>query len=88
MEERENPTLQIEISRVSRECDETDKENNKHILQQMQIQREKWCPHNRNAFFWYFYCVNDTSKVNMDALQMTHCLLCHSQPIISMNSRK
>jgi len=31
MEERENPTLQIEISRVSRECDETDKENNKHF---------------------------------------------------------
>jgi hypothetical protein len=26
MEERENPTLQIEISRVSRKCDETDKE--------------------------------------------------------------
>jgi hypothetical protein len=80
--------LQIEISRVSRKCDEIDKENMKHILQQLQIQRRKWCPHNRNALCWSFYCVIDTSKVNMDALQMMHCLLCHSQPIVSMNSKK
>ncbi len=79
--------MQIEISRVLRKCDEIDKEKTKHILEQLQIQRRKWCPRNRNALCWSFYCINDTSKVNPDAPQMMHCLLCH-QPIVSMNSKK
>jgi hypothetical protein len=85
MEERENPNLQIEINIVSRECDE---EKSKHILQELQIQRKKWRPHNRNAICWSFYSVNDNSKVNLYVPQMMHCLLCYFQPIISMNSRK
>jgi hypothetical protein len=41
MEEKKNPSLQIEISRVSRLCEETNEEKTKHILEQLQIQRKK-----------------------------------------------
>jgi hypothetical protein len=37
MEEKEFPSLQIEISKVSRLCEETDEEKTKHILEQLQI---------------------------------------------------
>ncbi len=37
MEEKEFPSLQIEISKVSRLCEETDEEKIKHILEQLQI---------------------------------------------------
>jgi len=84
-EERENLNLQIEVSRVSRVYNE---KKIKQILQQLQTQRKKWHPHNINAFCWSFYWVNDNSKVNLDVPQMMHCLLCHSQPIVSMNLRK
>jgi hypothetical protein len=47
------------------------------ILQQLQIQRKKWRPRNRNVFCWSFYCVNDNLKINLDVLQMMCCLLCH-----------
>jgi hypothetical protein len=80
--------LQIEINRVSRKCDKIDKEKMKHILQQLQIQRGKWCLHNKNALCWSFYFVDDTSKVNLDVLQLIHCLLCHSQLVVSMHSKK
>jgi hypothetical protein len=50
--------------------------------------KKKWCPHNINALCWSFYCVNDNSKVNLDVPQMKRYLFCHSQPIVSMNSRK
>ncbi len=33
MEERENPRLQTEINKVSRECENFDKEKIKHILE-------------------------------------------------------
>ncbi len=49
---------------------------------------KKWRFHNRNALCWSFYYVNDNSKVNLHAPQMMHCLLCHSQLFVSMNSRK
>jgi len=49
MEGKENPSLQIEISRVSRLCEETNEEKTKHILEQLQIQRKKWHFHNKNA---------------------------------------
>jgi hypothetical protein len=42
---------------------------------------KKWHPHNRNALCWSFYCVNDNLIVNLNVIQMMHCLLCHSQPI-------
>jgi hypothetical protein len=67
---------------------EFDEKKIKQILQQLQTQRKKWCPHNRNAFCWSFYYIIDNLKVNLDVLQMMHCLLCHFQPIIFMNSRK
>jgi hypothetical protein len=35
MEESENLSLQIEISKVSKECDKTNKKKTKHILQQL-----------------------------------------------------
>jgi hypothetical protein len=35
MEERENQSLQTKISKVSRECDKTNKEKTKHIVQQL-----------------------------------------------------
>ncbi len=41
MEERENPSLQTKISRISRVCEETNEEKTKHILKQLQIQRKK-----------------------------------------------
>jgi predicted acetyltransferase len=78
MEERENPSLQTEISRNLKVCEKIDEEKIKHILEQLQFQRKKWCLHNKNVLCWYFYCVNDNSKVNLDVLQMIHCLLCHS----------
>jgi hypothetical protein len=84
-EERNNPSLQTKVSRVLRKFDE---EKTKKILQQLQIQRKKWRPHNRNALCWSLNCVNDNLKVNLDVPQMMGCLLCYSQPIISMNSRK
>jgi hypothetical protein len=40
MEERENPSLQTKISKVSRVCEKTDEEKTKHILEQLQIQRK------------------------------------------------
>jgi hypothetical protein len=40
-EERENPSLQTKISRISRVCEETNEEKTKHILKQLQIQRKK-----------------------------------------------
>jgi hypothetical protein len=39
-------------------------------------------------FVGLFYCVNDNSKINLDVFQMMCYLLCHSQLVISMNSRK
>jgi hypothetical protein len=48
----------------------------------------KWHPHNRNALCWSFYCVNENPKVNLNVLQIMRCLLCHSQPVVFMNSRK
>ncbi len=45
-EERENPSLQIKVSRISWISNE---EKIKQILQQLQTQRKKWCPHNKNA---------------------------------------
>ncbi len=57
-------------------------------MQQLQTQRKKWRPHNKNALCWSFYCVNDNLKANFDIHQMMCCLLCHSQPIVYMNSRK
>jgi hypothetical protein len=41
MEERENPSLQTKISRISRVCEETNEQKTKHILKQLQIQRKK-----------------------------------------------
>jgi len=35
MEEKENPSLQIEINRVPRLCEETDEKKTKHILEQL-----------------------------------------------------
>jgi hypothetical protein len=84
-EESENPSLQTKVSRVLGKSDEKEI---KQILQQLQTQRKKWRPHNRNALCWFLYFVNDYSKVNLDVLQLIHCLLCHSQPFVSVNSRK
>jgi hypothetical protein len=52
----------LQFCRVWRKCDEIDKEKTKHSLQQLQIQRGKWCPHSRNALCWSFYCVNQPQK--------------------------
>jgi hypothetical protein len=88
MQERENPSLQIKISRIAKECDKTNENKTKHILQHLHIQRKNWHLHNRNVIYWSFYCVNEKSKVNLDVIQMMHCLLFHFQPIIFMNPRK
>ncbi len=52
----------------------------------LQIQIKK-C-HNINVFCWFFYCVNDNFKINLDVPQMMHYLLCHFQLVIYVNSRK
>jgi hypothetical protein len=41
-----------------------------------------------NALCWSFYCGNDNLKVNLNVPQIMRYLLCHSQPIVFMNSRK
>jgi len=41
-EERENPSLQTEGSKVSKKIDE---KKTKQILQQLQTQKKKWHPH-------------------------------------------
>ncbi len=73
MEKRENPKLETKINKVSKECEKINKKNIKHILEQLQIQRKKWCPHNRNALCWSFYYVNDNLKMNLDVFQMMFC---------------
>jgi len=40
MQERENPTLQIKISRIGKECDKIDEKKTKHILQHLHIQKK------------------------------------------------
>jgi hypothetical protein len=65
-----------------------DEKKIKQILQQLQTHRKKWHPPNRNAFCWSFYCVNDNSKVNLNVPQMMCSLLCHSQLVVFVNSRK
>jgi len=39
-------------------------------------------------FFGFFYYVNDKSKIDLDVYQMMRCLLCHSQLVVFVNSRK
>ncbi len=53
-EEKENPSLQIKVGRVSGEFDE---KKTKHILQHLRTQRKKWCLHNINAFCCFFYWI-------------------------------
>jgi hypothetical protein len=89
MQEKENPSLQIKISRIIKECDKTDENKTKHILQHLHIQRKKWHLHNINFIYWSFYCFNDKFKKNLDVPQMTRCLLFHFQLIfIFVNPRK
>ncbi len=40
MEEKENPSLQTKISRVSRLCEKVDEENTKHILEQYKFKEK------------------------------------------------
>ncbi len=88
MEKRENPKLQTKINKVSKKCEKINKEKIKHILEQLQIQRKKWRPHNRNVLCWSFYYVNDNLKINLDVLQMMRCLLCNFQFVFFVNLRK
>jgi hypothetical protein len=59
MEERENPSLQIVINRISKVFEDNDEKNIKHSLEQLQFQRKKMCLHNINVLCWSFYYVND-----------------------------
>ncbi len=88
MEKRENPKLETKINKVSKECEKINKKNIKHILEQLQIQRKKWCPRNRNALCWSFYYVNDNFKMNLDVFQMMCCLLCNFQFVFFVNPIK
>jgi len=47
MEERENPSLQTKISRISKVCEETNEET--HFETIANSKKKNWCPHNRNS---------------------------------------
>jgi hypothetical protein len=71
-EERKNPSLQIEVSKV---IGEIMKRKLNRFYNSCKLKEKKWHPHNRNALCWSFYYVNDNLKVNLDVPQMMCCLL-------------
>jgi hypothetical protein len=42
---------------------------------------------NINALCWEIYFVNDTKEVNVIALQIMQCILCHNNPILNKNPK-
>jgi len=74
MEERKNPSFQIEISSVSGVNEEIDENKTKCILENCKFNERKWHPHNRNSLCRSFYFVNDNSKITFNVPQ-TICYL-------------
>ncbi len=75
MEEKENPSFQIEISSALGVNEEIDENKTKHILEKLQIQWKNGHPHNKNSLCWFFYFVNSNSKITFHVPQTTRCLL-------------
>jgi hypothetical protein len=81
-ERNSNPSLQIKESGIPKN-DEKVKQN----LELLHSQRKKWSPHNRNVLCWSFFYVGDKAKMIFDAPQIMHCMLCHSNPMLSFNPK-
>jgi hypothetical protein len=78
-----NENFQIEGSRNPKMNEEKMKEN----FKKLHAQKSSWRGNNRNVLCWAFYCVNDKKEVNITTPQTIHCIFCHSNPILNLNSK-